>query len=163
MQNTQSGPISKKTLLTVSIIADAVDVLLLAGISPGPWSIITEGPVTVMHFMYAGPRAIAVLTEFIPIAGFLPIYTIAALLYPNPNKQPKVIDVRTVPPPMHRPPVVPTDLPVITLPPPMPARKESLANGQTEDRLRKLDDLFQRKLITDEEYRAKRQEILTEI
>ena len=69
MQNIQTRPISKKTLLAVSMVADAVDVLLLVGISPGPWSIITEAPVTVMHFMYAGPKAAIVLTEFIPFAG----------------------------------------------------------------------------------------------
>jgi len=51
-----------------------------------------------MHFMYAGPRALVVLAEFIPIAGFLPIYTIAALMYPKPVKAPQVIDVTTVPP-----------------------------------------------------------------
>ncbi len=86
MQSIQSGPISKKTLLITSVVADVVDVLFLVGISPGPWSIITEAPVTVIHFMYAGPRATIVLGEFIPFAGFLPIYTIAALLYPDPNK-----------------------------------------------------------------------------
>jgi hypothetical protein len=108
MQNIQAGPISKKTLLTWSIIADAVDVLFLVGISPGPWSIVTEGPVMVMHFMYAGPRAAAVLTEFVPLAGFLPIYTIAALLYPDPNKAARVVTVSSAPPVHPPPPNIPS-------------------------------------------------------
>lgn len=107
MQRILAGPISKKTLIMASIVADAVDVLLLVGISPGPWSVITEAPVSVMHFMYAGPRAVAVLTEFIPFAGFLPIYTIAALLYPTPVKPAPVIDVRPVPPVVPHPPALP--------------------------------------------------------
>ncbi len=115
MHNIQTRPISKKTLVAVSIVADAVDVLLLVGISPGPWSLITEAPVTAMHFMYAGPKAALVLTEFIPFAGFLPIYTIAALLYPNPNQNSgpnanrpseaiEVIEVTAVPPRIQRRP-----------------------------------------------------------
>jgi len=107
MQAIQSGSISKKTLVTASIIADAVDVLLLVGISPGPWSVITEGPVTVMHFMYAGPRAVVVLAEFIPFAGLLPIYTIAALLYPVPKPPLPVIDVTPAERVIEQPPALP--------------------------------------------------------
>lgn len=107
MQAIQTGSISRKTLITASIIADAVDVLFLVGISPGPWSAITEGPVTMMHFMYAGPRAVAVLAEIIPFAGFLPIYTIAALLYPKPKRPALVIDITPVERVIQRPPPLP--------------------------------------------------------
>jgi hypothetical protein len=70
---------TKKTLLTISAVADSID--LVTGWVPGPWSIIVDVPVTIAHFLYAGPRAFIVLLEYAPVVGVLPIYTIAAMSY----------------------------------------------------------------------------------
>jgi len=46
------------------------------------------------------------------------------------------------------------------LPPPLPSRVAAI---EVEDRLRKLDELKRKQLITEQEYQAKRQQILAEI
>jgi hypothetical protein len=109
MQNqppTNTKPsISKTTLVTVSVVADAIDIIFLAGIAPGPWSLLIDAPVTAMHFAYAGPKAAVVLAEYVPFAGFLPIYTIAALLYPAPLRRAEPGDAVMTAAPRDRSPV----------------------------------------------------------
>lgn len=91
--------VSRKTLLTVSAIADALD-LLGFGLLPGPWSLLIDLPVTVIHFLYAGPKAFVVLAEYIPGVGFLPCYTMAAWFYAK--HEDGVIDLTTSTPPGQR-------------------------------------------------------------
>ncbi|MDB6025858.1 MAG: hypothetical protein JWM68_2081 [Verrucomicrobiales bacterium] len=92
---------TKKTLLKISAAADALD--LVTGWIPGPWTLIVDVPVFICHFLYAGPRALWVLTDNIPIVGILPIYTIAAMAYPEKgqvseaNSKLAVIDVEPMP------------------------------------------------------------------
>lgn len=150
--------ITKKSLILVSGAADALDVLLIAGLAPGPWSIIVDAPATICHFLYAGPWAITVLSEYIPIIGFFPIYTIAACMYPNKHKQAKPANTFnvTTPPPSPRqaanmPPLPKNQPTVIDVPDSSPT---------VADRLRALDRLHAEKLISDAEYQDKRAKIL---
>ena len=100
--------ISRKALLVVSVIADALDFLGF-GAFPFFWTLVIDIPVTIIHFCYAGPRALVVLAEYIPFVGFVPIYTLAALFY---DKQPRPATVvETSPPrpvtrPQNQPPPV---------------------------------------------------------
>jgi len=85
--------ISFRTLLIASIAGDVLD-LFDAGLP------ILDLPVTILHFMFAGPIAALTLTEYIPIVGMLPLYTTACFLYlarekmmrPRPTSQ-AVIDI----------------------------------------------------------------------
>ncbi len=89
--------ISRKLLIAVSAIGDGLDFLGF-GAFPFFWSVVIDAPITILHFLYAGPRALVVLAEYIPMVGFLPIYTIAALAYDKPANKSRppettVIDV----------------------------------------------------------------------
>lgn len=72
---------TKKTLLVISGIADSIDIA--TGWIPGPWSVFVDVPVTIAHFLYAGPKAFVVLLEYVPVVGVAPIYTLAAMSYPD--------------------------------------------------------------------------------
>lgn len=100
MQSAPPRLVSRKTLLTISAIADALD-FAGGGILVGPWSLIIDVPVTILHFLYAGPRAAIVLAEYIPLVGLVPFYSIAAASYDKAPKPPPVVDAEIVtePPP----------------------------------------------------------------
>lgn len=100
--------ISRKALIAVSCVADALDFLGF-GAFPFFWTFVIDVPVTVIHFLYAGPRAFVVLAEYIPFVGFVPIYTIAALCYDKKSATPTVVDTSQTRPParsQNQPPPV---------------------------------------------------------
>jgi hypothetical protein len=70
----------------------------------------------------------------------------------------RIIDVAAMPRLVTGPPPIPS-----TPPPIQAAAPPSSDNTNLSDRLRKLEDLFQQKFISNEEYLAKRQHILNEI
>jgi hypothetical protein len=70
---------TKNTLLAVSGIADTFD--LAFGWIIGPWTIVVDLPVTIIHVWYAGPRALFTLAEYVPFVGVLPLYTLLAMSY----------------------------------------------------------------------------------
>lgn len=153
---------TKKTLMIISMIADSVDIV--TGWVPGPWTPFVDIPVTVIHFLYAGPKAFFVLGEYLPGLGVLPLYTIAASLYDTTSRKTTTLETTVVdteivaeaprrpclPPPLPRP-LSPA------LPPPLPIAPEP---SEVEVKLRHLATLHQSELITEEEYQAKRREIL---
>ena len=68
---------TKKQLVTASLIADALD-MVLVGMIPGlSWLI--DLPVVAMHVAYAGPVGLLTLFELVPVVGAIPIFTIAAM------------------------------------------------------------------------------------
>ena len=71
--------VSKKFLVGVSLLADALD-LLVIGQMPG-LSWVIDLPVTALHVAFAGPTGLLTLFELIPLVGTVPIYTAAALAY----------------------------------------------------------------------------------
>lgn len=167
--NPSTPIVSRTTLLTVSIIADLIDLVGL-GLAPGPWSLIIDAPVTALHFLYAGPKALVVLAEYIPGVGMLPCYTLAALFYyKQPAATPVPAPVRTVtadaaPPRQSRPPVTRPILMTEEVIPLKPASTGDAARkSSTEERLHKLAELRQRGLITDEELAEKKRQILAEL
>lgn len=97
--------ISRKTLLVVSGIADALDFLGF-GAFPFFWTFVIDIPITIIHFCYAGPRALVVLAEYIPFVGFVPIYTLAALFYDKQQKPTTVVDTPSPRPQKQSPPTI---------------------------------------------------------
>lgn len=85
--------ISFKTLLIASVVGDILDLFTLS--LP-----VFDLPITVLHFMYAGPLAIATLTEYIPVIGGLPLYTVAAFLYLVKERMSRPAPPQA-PPPIH--------------------------------------------------------------
>jgi hypothetical protein len=73
--------VTRKTLIIASLVADALD-LLLVGLLPGVGWLI-QGPVIAMHVAYAGPVGWAMLLELVPMMGAIPMFTVAALAYPE--------------------------------------------------------------------------------
>ena len=71
---------TKKHLMIVSLIADGLD-LMLVGMIPG-LSLVIDLPVVAMHVAYAGPSGLLTLLEAVPLVGFVPIFTAAAMMYP---------------------------------------------------------------------------------
>lgn len=112
-------------------------------------------PVTVLHFLYAGPRAVFVLAEYIPFVGFLPIYTVAALCYDKARGKATVIDVAGTP---VAPPLLPVEVPSFSV-----QKQHTGMDASVEDRLRKLEELFRQKLISEAEYGTQKQRILEEL
>jgi hypothetical protein len=72
---------TKKMLVAVSADADALDVVVIGQLPGLSWFI--DAPVLAMHFMYAGPKALPTLLELVPVVGTIPLFTIAALSYPD--------------------------------------------------------------------------------
>ena len=68
--------IKKEALVAVSAVADFVD---MSGFGQLIWPI--DIITMILHVIYAGPVALACIPDMIPIVGFLPVYTAAALLY----------------------------------------------------------------------------------
>lgn len=77
---------TKRNLVTVSIFADALDVAVIGQIPGLSWFI--DIPVILMHLLYAGPKALPTLLELVPVVGTIPLFTIAALSYPDKDKSP---------------------------------------------------------------------------
>jgi hypothetical protein len=98
---------TKKTLITCSIIRDALNWLLVGQI-PGVCQLL-DVPLLIMHYKYAGPQASWTLLELIPMVGLIPIFTIAACNYPDPVgatqvlPDPAVRAARVVPSPASEP------------------------------------------------------------
>lgn len=67
---------SKKFLLYASIFVDILD---FTGI--GHFLYFFDIILIVMHFVYAGPKAIAGILDMIPVVGFLPVFTIMSLTH----------------------------------------------------------------------------------
>lgn len=156
---------TKKTLLIISGIADSVD--LVTGWIPGPWSFIVDVPVTIAHFVYAGPKAFVVLLEYVPVVGVAPIYTLAAMSYPDKDS----VGTRvTVPPPLSHDgavidvEIIPTRANSTRTLPPVPnasaARTDARTPGQ---RLQQITQYRNDGLITEAEFEAKKAEILEAI
>ena len=68
--NPSTPTVSRTTLLTVSIRADLIDLAGL-GLAPGPWSLIIDAPVTAVHFLCAGPKALVVLAQLLALSSHL--------------------------------------------------------------------------------------------
>jgi hypothetical protein len=71
--------ITRKQLIIASMIADALDLLMIGQIPVVGWFI--QVPVLAMHVAYAGNVGWAMLLELVPVAGTLPMFTIAAMSY----------------------------------------------------------------------------------
>ena len=70
---------TKSTLIKLSLIGDALGLVPVLGT-------IISIPLLIVHYSYAGPRALWCLIEMLPMVGFLPIFSIAAAMYPD-NEQ----------------------------------------------------------------------------
>jgi hypothetical protein len=67
---------TKSGLIKLSVAGDVI------GLIPG-LGYIAGIPLMVIHFNYAGKRALMCLLEALPMVGCLPIFTIAACTYPD--------------------------------------------------------------------------------
>jgi hypothetical protein len=72
---------TKKQLIKWSAGRDALNFIGIGQIPGLCW--LLDLPLIIMHFNYAGPAAIFTLFETIPIIGFFPFFTVAAMMYPN--------------------------------------------------------------------------------
>lgn len=77
---------SKKTLLAVSVFSDVLD-LAIVGQIPG-LNLLIDLPVVAMHVYYAGPKGLWTLLELLPGVGFVPVFTMAAMSYPDEEQPP---------------------------------------------------------------------------
>ena len=68
-----------------------------------------------------------------------------------------------MPPVLESPALAPDALHKMLNPPPIPPKIPATSGPTVDDRLQKLADLFGRKLISQSEYDAKRQQILGEL
>lgn len=82
---------TRKTLITWSVIRDLLDFMVVGQI-PGLGQLL-DVPILMMHYAYAGANANFALPELIPTVGFLPIFTIAACCYPDPDAARQVLPV----------------------------------------------------------------------
>jgi hypothetical protein len=71
--------VSRKTLLIVSLIADALDIMVVGQIPGLSW--IIDLPVIAMHVAFAGPAGFSTLLELVPVVGTIPLFTLAALTH----------------------------------------------------------------------------------
>lgn len=67
---------TKATLVQVSIVGDVLGFIPVVG-----W--VLSIPLLILHFNYAGARALICLLEALPMVGMLPVFTGAALTYPD--------------------------------------------------------------------------------
>jgi hypothetical protein len=72
---------TKSQLIKWSFGRDVLDWLGIGQVPPLSW--ILDVPILWKHFEYAGPAACIAALELIPVVGALPIFTVAAMLYPN--------------------------------------------------------------------------------
>lgn len=168
--------ISFKTLIVASLIADFCDLftIFILG-APGPHSLVIDVPITILHFMFAGPIALVTFTEYIPLLGLLPLYTVAAFVYLG-------LEKKSAPPPQPVPQTASEPEYPKNVTPPPPARalfppntvitdvdadaRRPRENAQTKnvaDRLAKLAQLLREQHISQAEHDAKRQQILEEL
>lgn len=72
---------TRSQLIKWSIARDALNFIGIGQIPGLCW--LLDLPLIVMHFRYAGPASLFTLLETIPVIGFVPFFTIAALCYPE--------------------------------------------------------------------------------
>jgi hypothetical protein len=72
---------TKSQLIKWSGVRDFLDIIVIGQIPGLNW--LLDLPLFIMHLNYAGPRAFFTLLEAIPGVGLIPIWTIAAMSYPN--------------------------------------------------------------------------------
>jgi hypothetical protein len=90
------GPVmTKAQLIKWSAARDALNFVGIGQLPGLCW--LLDLPLIIMHFNYAGPSAIFTLLETIPIIGFFPFFTVAAMMYPN-HDAPEVATARRVEP-----------------------------------------------------------------
>ncbi len=70
---------TKQQLIVASIIADVLDLIVVGQIPGLSWFI--DVPLIVMHVAYAGAGGLWTVLELVPIAGTLPMFTIAAFAH----------------------------------------------------------------------------------
>ncbi len=95
--------LTKQTIVVISIIADLLD------FTPFHFAFIIDIAVIIIHYLYAGPRALWGIFDMIWGVGVLPIYTGLALSYKN--KEEKVEEETLLPTPKQLPPQIPPQLP----------------------------------------------------
>jgi hypothetical protein len=123
----------------------------------------------------AAPMVALEAANAVPIAGWAVKGTIAggviktlgeAIIarYEKMEREGTDITITDMPPVLESPALAPDALHKMLNPPPIPPPKISATSGPTvEDRLKKLAALFGKKLISQAEYDAKRQQILGEL
>lgn len=67
---------TRKDLITASIIADVLDIFVIGQIPGLSWFV--DIPVIIMHVSFAGSAGFSTLLELVPGVGTLPVFTIAA-------------------------------------------------------------------------------------
>jgi hypothetical protein len=72
---------TKSHLIKWSVARDALNFMCIGQLPGLAW--LLDLPLLIMHFNYAGPAAIFTILEMIPVVGFFPFFTVAAMLYPN--------------------------------------------------------------------------------
>ena len=74
---------TRTQLVAISVIRDALDFVVIGQIPGLNW--ILNIPVIILHYRFAGPRALITLFENVPGIETLPCFTAAALAYPDPS------------------------------------------------------------------------------
>ena len=69
----------RKTLIIFSIIADVLDLLVIGQIPVLSWVI--DIPLIIMHVSFAGMAGFWTVVELVPVAGLLPLFTVAAFAH----------------------------------------------------------------------------------
>lgn len=90
---------TKSQLIKWSIARDALNFIGIGQIPVLCW--LLDLPILVMHFNYAGAAALFTLLETIPIIGFFPFFTVAALCYSN-HDEPEMTEEALLAPPPER-------------------------------------------------------------
>jgi uncharacterized membrane-anchored protein YitT (DUF2179 family) len=86
---------TRTQLILVSAIRDALDFAIVGQI-PG-LNIALNIPVIIMHYRFAGPRALITLFENVPGVETLPCFTAAAISYPDPQTRlTKAVEARVI-------------------------------------------------------------------
>ena len=76
--------LTRKLLIIASLVADALDIAVVGQI-PG-LSYAIDLPIIAMHVAFAGPAGLATLLELVPMVGTVPMFTAAAMMYPDQEK-----------------------------------------------------------------------------
>lgn len=167
MNATSQSPkpiISRKMLLLFSLIADLLDIFCFGGLMPGWWSLIIDVPITIIHFLHAGPKALITLAEYVPFLGFLPCYSGAAFFLYNLNDEvDRLQAAKSSAPSSTQPPQPPLDAKPASVIDVEPVARQVVQPEPATDlemRLQRILRLWQQGGLTEAEYQAKRQEIL---
>lgn len=93
----------KKWVIGASVVADLLD---LTGVGHLAWFV--DVAVVVLHFAYAGPRALIGILDLVPGLGLAPIFTVLALFYDHtPSRARERAEPRNVTPGRETPPSLP--------------------------------------------------------